>query len=200
MKTRITSFSSAVIAASIIFLTVTMSNSLEAKPIAGAVVNTAGNIRTERNFLSPLGEMAVPGVYDLSFRVYRNGVLEAVSSLPVLSEEMILVAHVEDTNGNPAQGGTVNFEYCSYKGRPPNDIDRADEAPKEACDAGIATWDRLGRVSIGTCPGLPGSGCLVFGIVQNPRDVGFRFKYSGRRGGVDSGMSGAANFSWTSPL
>ena len=205
MNTRIKSFNAAVIAAFTIFLTFTTTDSAaawtpNAKPTERLVTGSDRDLRTGRDFLSSLASgMAVPGVYDLSFRVFRNGVFEPVSSLPVLSQEMILMAHVEDASGNPAQNGTVTFEYCSYRGRPPGDIENADEAPKEACDAGTATWDRLGRASIGTCLGhpLPGTTCAFFGVVQIPRDVGFRFKYAGRRGGVDSGMSGAANFTWT---
>ena len=207
MKTRNTVLTAAVIAASIILVILTANDSAaawspESKRTAG-LVGSESNVRTERSFLSSLTTgTVVPGLYDLSFRVFRNGVFEPVSSLPVLSSEMILMAHVEDASGNPAQNGTVTFEYCSYKGRPPGDIDNPDEAPKEACDAGTATWDRLGRASIGTCLGhqLPGSACVFFGVVRIPRDVGFRFKYAGRRGGVDSGMSGEANFTWTAAL
>lgn len=205
MEIRIRSFNAAVIAASIILLILVTSDNaaawpLEAKRIESLFAGSDRDLRTGKDLLRSLSTgMAVPGVYDLSFRVFRNGVFVPVSSLPVLSEEMILMANVEDASGNPAQNGTVTFEYCSYKGTPPGDIDNPDEAPKEACDAGKATWDRLGRATIGTCLGhpLPGTACVFFGIVRIPRDVGFRFKYAGRRGGVDSGMSGAANFTWT---
>ena len=142
----------------------------------------------------------IPGTYDLSFNVSRNEVLVPVSSLPVLSEGLVLKAQVKNGEGVPAQDGIVIFEYCSYKRLPPFDIDRADEAPKEACTAGLATWDRLGRVTIdaGLCPGLePGTACLNFGRVRIPRDVGFRFRYTGRRGGVPSGISAEKNFTWT---
>jgi len=209
MKIRNTILTAAVIAASIIVVILTTNDSAaawspEAKRTAGRVAGPESNVTTKRNFLSSLTTgTAASGVYDLSFRVFRNGVFEPVSSLPVLSAEMILMAHVEDASGNPAQSGTVTFEYCSYKGRPPGDIDNPDEAPKEACDAGTATWDRLGRASIGTCLGhqLPGTACAFFGVVRIPRDVGFRFKYAGpRRGGVDSGMSDELDFTWTAAL
>ena len=75
-----------------------------------------------------------PGVYDLNFEVYSNGVYTTVSSLPVMSQELILRAYVEDSDGVPAQSGTATFEYCSYKGLPTGDIERADEAPRVACD------------------------------------------------------------------
>ena len=45
----------------------------------------------------------IEGVYDLSFTVLRNGVWEPVTTLPVLSEELYLVAHVyEQGTGAPA--------------------------------------------------------------------------------------------------
>lgn len=200
MKNRIKPLNLVVFAASIMFLILATHNTAATQSLDATTPGVSNVTIEERDFLSSLRPVpAVPGVYDLSFRVFRNGVFEPVSSLPVLSEEMIVMAHVEDTSGNPAQSGTVTFEYCSYKGVPSGDIDNPDEAPKEACDAGKATWDRLGRATIGTCLGhpLPGTACVFFGIVRIPRDVGFRFKYAGRRGGVDSGMSGAANFTWT---
>lgn len=205
MKVRITFFSSAVIATSIILLILTTNDSAAAwspkvNRAAGLVAESASNVKPQRNFLGPLtAGSVVPGVYDLSFREWRSGVLQPVSSLPVLGGPVVLFAHVEDASGNPAQSGTVTFEYCG------------DYEPKENCDAGLARWTRLGRISIGSCyckscgglPGFdpgPGNACLfVTGTGDMPGDEGFRFKYAGgRRGGVDSGTSGAANFTWTS--
>jgi hypothetical protein len=154
----------------------------------------------ESDFLSSLSSTSVvPGRYDLSFRAWRNRVMEPVTSLPVRGGPLVLFAHVEDINGNPAQSGTVTFEYCgNYE-------------PKENCDAGLASWNRLNRMSIGSCycprcgglpdfdPG-PGNACLfVFGTggTGMEGDDGFRFEFTGRKGGIDSGMSGAANFTWT---
>jgi hypothetical protein len=140
-----------------------------------------------------------PGVYDLSFRVWRGGALVDVSTLFVSSDELILQAHVTDGTGAPAQKGTVTFEYCSYKGGPPNDIARADEAPKEACEAGSATWARLAGISVsaGRCPTLGvGYACYTFGVVRIPRDVGFRFSYSPQGSGIAAGTSASENFTW----
>lgn len=54
------------------------------------------------------------------------------------------------------------------------------------------------KVDAGSCPGLElGNACFNFGLVRIPRDVGFRFRYMGRRGGVDSGVSAEMNFTWT---
>ena len=132
----------------------------------------------------------VAGSYQLSF--LTNG-LQPVSSLPVNDGELILKAHVQAlATGLPAQDGSVTFEYCSLKGVPPNDITRADEAPLEACATGDGAWARLGSVAVNAS----GDAYLDFGVVQIPRTVGFRFKYAGKRGGIASGTSAPANFTW----
>ena len=164
--------------------------------------NFGATIVRSQNSVTNLSAASI-GSYELYFHAWRNGVLEPASSMPVLTHELILRAFIYDAFGVPAQSGTAIFEYCSYKGRPPNDIERADEAPKEACDAGIASWRRLRSVDVATpsCPGFGiGNACMNFGIVRIPRDVGFRFRYSGRRREIDSGVSEAANFTWTASL
>ena len=146
---------------------------------------------------------AVAGVYHLSFWARVNGTYQTVSSLPVRSAtwspEMVLRADVSG-GGIPATQGTILFEYCSYKKGPANDISRPDEAPKEACEDGTASWARLQSVTIdgdGGCRGLGGgSACALFGSVQIPRTVGFRYRFSGQRSGIASGMSPALNFTW----
>ena len=106
--------------------------------------------------LSAKPSAATPGVYTLTFMARVDGTLQEVTSLPVLTAELILKASVTSSTGSAAQAGTVTFEYCSYKGGPPNDITRADEAPKEACEQGTASWARLRSLyaSSGTCPAL----------------------------------------------
>lgn len=202
MKTRIMPMNASAIAVSMVLLFVlflSTSDSDGAQPV-GFVDDTERSVMTRGNFLSSLtNRTTVPGLYDLSFRKWRNGVMEPVSSLPVGSGPLVLFAHVEDAVGNPAQSGTVSFEFCGHY------------EPKETCDAGLARWTRLGRISIGSCycpscgglpdfdPG-PGNACLfVFGTggPGMEGDDGFRFKYAGRKGGIASGTSGAANFTWT---
>lgn len=140
-----------------------------------------------------------PGTYVLSFIARVDGTLQEVTSLPVLSTELILKGYVTDISGHPAEGGTVTFEYCSYKGGPPNQITRPDEAPKEACEQGTASWARLTSLSVsaGTCPLLgAGYSCMNFGIVSVPRDVGFRFRYAPQGSSIAAGTSEAKNFTW----
>jgi len=145
------------------------------------------------------GSAAAPGVYELTFNVFRNRTYAEVSSLPVSSQEMILKAYVTDASGRPAQKGTVTFEYCSYKGGPPNDIARADEAPMEACVDGSASWARLASISVtaGRCPTLgTGYACVNFGVVRIPRDVGFRIRYESQGSGIAAGVTVPKNFTW----
>jgi hypothetical protein len=140
-----------------------------------------------------------PGVYDLAFHASGDWTYEDITTLPVLSRELILKAYVADSAGRPAGKGTVTFEYCSYKGGPPNDITRPDEAPKEACEQGSASWARLTSMSVseGRCPTLgTGYACMNFGIVRIPRTVGFRFRYASQGSGIASGISAARNFTW----
>lgn len=149
--------------------------------------------------LSARSAPAVPGVYDLSFNVFSNRVYQEVSSLAVSSQELILKAYVTDSSGTPAQKGSVTFEYCSYKGGPPNDITRADEAPKEACEQGTASWARLTSISVtaGRCPTLgTGYACMNFGIVRIPRDVGFHIRYEPQGSGIAASMTVPENFTW----
>jgi len=150
--------------------------------------------------LSAKPSATAPGVYTLTFMARVDGTLQEVTSLPVQGAELILQASVTSSTGSAAQAGTVTFEYCSYKGRPPNDISRADEAPKEACAQGTASWARLTSLSVypGMCPPLgPGYACMNFGVVRLPRDVGFRFRYAAQGSGIASGTSQSKNFTWT---
>jgi hypothetical protein len=138
-----------------------------------------------------------PGKYDLLFFTPTPSGLESVSSLPVCTpsecEELVVNAHITDlSSGLPAQGGLVVFQYCSYKGLPPNDITRADEAPLEACADGTAKWASLTVLKVNQS----GDAFLDFGVVLIPRTVGFRVQYKGQ-GGIENGVSDPKNFIWT---
>jgi hypothetical protein len=132
---------------------------------------------------------SVPGVYTLTFHDHTG---TEVASLPVMNE-LILKAHVTDAVGQPAQAGSVTFEYCSRKGAPPNDLTRADEAPKAECAAGTARWRSLLSLTVNQS----GEAAMNFGIVQIPRMIGFRFQYRGTRNGIASGTSAPVDFTIT---
>ena len=137
----------------------------------------------------------VPGPqYLLSFqKTDGEPVTELLVCTPSVCEDLVLKAHVQDSSANPAQRGLVIFQYCSLKGLPPNDITRPDEAPKEACENGSATWANLGAFKVNTS----GDAFFDFGIVLIPRTVGFRFRYLGQGSRIPNGISDPPqNFTW----
>jgi hypothetical protein len=102
----------------------------------------------------------VTGTYELDF---------------LYSGELVLAAHIEDDQQNPATDGVVVFQYCSYLGQPRNDVTRPDEAPSSACADGTARWANLrARVPVTT----EGDALLNFGTVSVVDVIGFRYKYS----------------------
>ncbi|HET8944915.1 MAG TPA: hypothetical protein VFO59_09060 [Dehalococcoidia bacterium] len=113
----------------------------------------------------------VPGSYDLDFQ--WNGV------------ELILLAHVEDASSTPATGGAVVFQYCSYKGVPPNDITQPDEAPSSACADGSGTWATLARVGVNAS----GDAALNFGAISVVNVIGFRYRYIGQGSGIANAIT-----------
>jgi len=140
-----------------------------------------------------LRAQSIAGVYDLAFYIISGGSFQPVSTLPVLSSALILGAHVADQFGTPAQRGTVTFQYCSLKGLPPGDINRADEAPSANCADGSATWANLGSAPVDTA----GNAAFNFGFVQIPRTVGFRCRYNAQGGSIASGNCQPRDFTWT---
>lgn len=183
---------------------------------AGAVVAFVGVVSAGCTDRSPVGpsaaasgggslsarpERPAAGTYELSFHVLRrSGDLENVSTLPVRSEELILKAEVRDSSGLPALTGTVVFEYCSYRKLPPNDLERADEAPAAVCETNLASWNRLGAVGMAATnylPEEPGTAIWAFGVVHLPRTVGFRFRFVRQDGSVASGIGGPGDLTWT---
>jgi hypothetical protein len=118
---------------------------------------------------------AVPGSYELSF--FFSG------------PELILKAHVADAvSGAPAQGGTVTFQYCSLKGGPTLQMK---PLPSAECESGgSGTWVRLARMTVNAS----GDAFVDFGIAPSIATVGFRFVYSGERGGIASGVSAPLDF------
>jgi hypothetical protein len=133
--------------------------------------------------------IGVAGTYTLGF---FDSWLRPVTSLVVGGPELILGAHVADAAGSPATRGSVTFEYCSYKGLPPNDITRADEAPSIACATGAGSWERMLSIAVNDS----GNAYMNFGFVMIPRTVGFRFRYSSQNSGIASGTSAAYDFTW----
>ena len=96
--------------------------------------------------------------------------------------ELVLGAHVEDSQGNPATDGVVVFQYCSYRGVRRNDITQPDEAPSSACADGSARWVNLrARITVNE----DGDAFLNFGLIEVVNVIGFRYKYSRGTGIAD---------------
>ena len=165
-----------------LFTTVATLACSELSPVGPSGVPDAGR---EANVLA----QTVAGCYGLSF--FNSG-LQPVSTL-VVFQELVLKAHIDNCSGNPAQRGSVTFQYCSLKGGPPNDITRADEAPMAACATGQGSWSRLTTVPVNAS----GDALMNFGFVRIPRTIGFRFKYAAQGTGIASGVSAPADFTWT---
>ncbi len=140
---------------------------------------------------TPLAQ-GLPGTYTLSFEDH-NG--QVVTTLPV-GQELVLRADVSSSAG-PAQRGSVQFQVCGTGG---HSLQRLDPVPFSECDSGgSANWIPITTFSVaaGTCPGTAsGSACVDWGAVQNPRTIGFRFKYVSQGSGVQSGQSLPADFTW----
>ncbi len=78
-----------------------------------------------------------------------------------------------------------------------------DPAPSSACDVErTGSWISLitMKVDAGTCPGEgPGNACVDFGAVQNPRTIGFRFRYTSQGSGIDNAISQPKDATWVLP-
>jgi hypothetical protein len=129
----------------------------------------------------------VPGTYELSF---------CPGSILYVNQELILHAYVADSLGNPAAAGSVSFQACS---RGSIRSLGTDPQPSAACDiygtAQWVSWEPPRKVAAGSCdlpgclPAETGNACGFFGAVQNPRTIGFRFKYFGQGSGIANGIS-----------
>jgi hypothetical protein len=164
-----------------VFIVLVLTACSESPVVPGSSANDARQVAARQT--------AVAGVYGLAFLDHS---LQPVTTLTVGGPELILKAHVTDAFGNPAQRGTVEFQYCSLKGGPPNDINRADETPSADCLTNSASWARLASLSVDS----NGNAFLNFGYVSIPRTIGFRFKYSSQGSGIASGISAPQDFTW----
>ena len=127
-----------------------------------------------------------PGFYVIScLMVTPSGTQPCLANneIPVGGTELALKAHVEDSSGNPAQRGSVNFRDCELK----NSV-----APSAACDFGPGTWSHLSQMPVDAS----GNAEVDVGLFSTPRTVGFQFKYLGQGSGIANGNSNSMNVSW----
>jgi len=137
----------------------------------------------------------VLGTYELSFC--------PGSILYVNQAELLLHAYVADSSGSPALSGSVIFQVCTRGG----DFHQ-DPQPSSACDIdNTANWQTLQapvKVNVAGTPFCgsvclpvgPGNACGFWGVVSNPRTIGFRFKYLGQGSGIANRTSEAKDVTW----
>ena len=160
--------------------------------VAGAALLGACADQPESNSVepSPLIVQAAPleGSYEFQFRHAGQQVSQLSFGQPVT-----LHAIIKTGTGAAAQKGSVIFQYCSLKGRPPNDITRVDEAPFEACDVTAeGTWANLGSVPVNAS----GIAEWEFCCPQITPVIGFRYKYLGHGSGILNWTVTPQNFHW----
>jgi hypothetical protein len=128
---------------------------------------------------------APAGFYTLTFLHYG----QEVTTLPAGPYEVshvLVKAHVEDLNHQPAQSGSVLFEVCRYRAT-------GKSAPSSACADGTARWKRLivsGEVN-------PATGDAIVGrdVVSVPCIMGWRATYRGSQT-IAPGTMGPVDFTW----
>ena len=117
------------------------------------------------------------GTYEMSFLPTSSGL------------GVILRGHVEDASGNPAQSGTVTFQYCSLRGVP---------APSVNCDTRSGNWARWGSAAIIPSPSpFEGDALMAYDLAPpSGTTIGFRFRFTGRNSGIADGMSAPKDYTF----
>lgn len=125
-----------------------------------------------------------PGFYDMTF---LNSAREEVTSLPVGrgTSHVLIRFHVEDSNHEPAQTGSVLYEMCQYNAT-------GKGAPSAACADGTARWNRWVDIRVNSL----GDTWAGIDIVLNPCTIGFRATYRGSKT-IAPGTVGPVDFTWT---
>ena len=162
-----------------------------------AVIAAVASMAYSGNSSVTLADQPVPGSYELSF--FTEDFVQ-LSSLPactpspgVSCPDLVLGAHITDNAGLPAQGGSVTFQICVIAGQHVGDLHRH-WAPSAECDTGSGAWESLGaNLKLNES----GDAFTGFGIIINPRTIGFRVRYSGQGSGIANGVSASKDFTWT---
>jgi hypothetical protein len=120
---------------------------------------------------------SVEGSYVLSFRPTGSGL------------GVILAAYVAQLgSGAPADSGTATFQFCAV-GKAPR--------PRADCDSGSGHWVRWGSASIIPPPATnAGFALMTYDLAPTSgTTIGFRFRYSGRSKGDNSGIADGVSLS-----
>ena len=146
---------------------------------------------SDRSVLEPGGDggvaqfsQGIAGTYEITFHTMGNQAIGAGVDRDTLGSEMGVRANVRDAGGNLATSGSVSFERCEVSGVP---------APSADCLSGPGRWKRFQSMRMDAA-GFPPT--VYGGRCTSPTVIGFRFKYSGGRSGIASGMSTARDFTW----
>lgn len=122
------------------------------------------------------------GFYTMTF--LHDGV--AVTTLPAgpyAVSHVLIKVHVEDSNHQPAQSGSVLFERCRYPS--------GDPAPSSACANKTARWTRW--IDAGLTPN--GDAIVGYDSAQNPCTLGLRATYR-RSKTIAPATLGPVDFTW----
>lgn len=165
--------------------------------LSGVVVGALGMAACEQSPVTPAvaanpaalearAPSAPPGFYEMTF---LNSAREEVTSLPagLRTSHVLIRFHVEDSNHEPAQSGSVLYEMCQYRST-------GKGAPSAACADGTARWNRWVNIEVNPL----GETWAGIDIVLNPCTIGFRATYRGSRT-IAPGTVGPVDFSWTAP-
>lgn len=138
---------------------------------------------------SPVGPGATPGGAAGPSLAARGVAGSYELSFLMSGSELVLKAHVQEAiSGAFAQGGTATFQICVLKGGPTLQMVPLPSA--ECGGGGSGKWARLARMPVNTS----GDAFVNFGIAPTTATAGFRFLYSGLRGGIASGVSAPVDF------
>lgn len=128
-------------------------------------------------------QTAAPGTYEILFlKETRQGLQTVVDFTLNVREFLVLKSQITDSNGVPAQEGTVTYEYCERQNV---------KVPSAECESGAGRWKRHMSMSVDPVGSLAG-----FGSCSTPRTIGFRFRFDGLNGPIASGVSAARDVSW----
>jgi hypothetical protein len=131
----------------------------------------------------PSAQTGAPGMYEILFLKETFPGLQPVLNYTLnVHEVLVLKSRITDSNGVPAEEGTVTYEYCERQNV---------KVPSAECESGRAHWTRLMSMSVDQIGSLAN-----FGSCSTPRTIGFRVRFNGQGSGIASGVSAARDVSW----
>jgi hypothetical protein len=128
-------------------------------------------------------QTGAPGTYEISFlRETLQGLQPVLNYTLNVGEVLVLKSQITDSNGVPAEDGTVTYEYCER---------RNVRVSSAECESGRGRWTRLMSMPVDQFGSL-----VNFGSCSTPRTIGFRVRFNGQASGLASGVSAARDVFW----